>query len=361
VKAVRVLIVDDSALTRKLLTEILRSAPNVDVVGTAVDAFDARDQIKRLAPDLLTLDIEMPGMNGLTFLDNLMRLRPMPVLMLSSLTARGTDATLNALELGAVDFIPKPRLSGIEELEEFRDELIEKVHLAARAHLPSVRQNSALETAVSAGVCANVRDAERQIIAVGASTGGVEAIKELLQNLPPDTPGIVIAQHIPPLFSASLAKRLNRTTPWTVSEASNGQPVLPGHAIIAPGDRHLRVYRSDRDFHCRVGRDEPVSRHRPSVDVLFDSVADAAGRDAIGVILTGMGADGAAGMRRLHEAGGRTIAQDEASSVIWGMPGEAIRHGGVDTILPLKDIPAALKRLCLQYEQRLRLTPAPVE
>jgi len=347
-RRIRVLIVDDSALVRKLLSELLGSAPDMEVVGTAPDAYLARERIKTLNPDVLTLDVEMPRMDGITFLRNLMRLHPMPVVMVSSLTDAGAEVTLDALSIGAVDYLSKPKVDLAATLGDYREELLEKIRAAARAR---VRRYEAKPertfTATSGNLGADAvlrrtapikyRTTDR-LIAVGASTGGTEAIKEFLQGMPPDAPGVVIAQHIPKAFSTPFAERMNRSSQMTVCEAQDGQQILPGHAYIAPGDRHLLVIRSGTRWVCRLDDGSPVNRHKPSVDVLFRSVAQEAGHNAIGVLLTGMGKDGAQGMLEMRQAGSPTIAQDEATSVVWGMPGEAVQIGAAAEELPLPRI-----------------------
>jgi len=350
-RRIRVLIVDDSALVRKLLTEMLGSAHDIEVVGTAPDAYSAREKIKSLNPDVLTLDVEMPRMDGVTFLRNLMRLRPMPVVMVSSLTDAGAEITLDALSIGAVDYLSKPKVDLAATLADYRDELLEKVRCAAKARIrtyeprgdrgaanaavatPSLSADAVLQKAAPV----KFRTTDR-LIAVGASTGGTEAIKEFLMGMPPDSPGIVIAQHIPKAFSTPFAERMNRSCQLTVFEAQDGQQIMPGHAYIAPGDRHLLVVRSGARWVCRLDDGSPVNRHKPSVDVLFRSVAQEAGYNAIGVILTGMGKDGAQGMLEMRQAGSPTIAQDEATSVVWGMPGEAVAIGAAAEELPLQRI-----------------------
>ncbi|NVZ08876.1 chemotaxis response regulator protein-glutamate methylesterase [Allochromatium humboldtianum] len=339
---IRVLVVDDSALMRQLLTEILAAAPDIEVVGSAQDPYVARDRIKELNPDVLTLDVEMPRMDGLTFLRNLMRLRPMPVVMVSSLTERGAEVTLHALELGAVDFVRKPDGPIAAGMREYADELIEKIRTAATIKVRPLQVAPAM-TAESqpARAISSFRTTDR-VLAIGASTGGTEAIKEVLMRLPPDTPGVVIAQHIPAGFSAAFAERMNRQTGLVVKEAADGDRIMLGHAYIAPGDYHLQLARDGARYVCRLDRGEPVNRHRPSVDVLFRSVARAAGANAAAALLTGMGADGAQGLKELYDLGVHTIAQDEATSVVWGMPGEAVKRGGAVEVLPLPDIAAAL-------------------
>ncbi len=352
VEPIRVLVVDDSALMRKVLSEILGAAAGLEVVATAQDPYVARERIKALDPDVLTLDVEMPRMDGLTFLRNLMRLRPLPVVMVSSLTVHGAEATLQALELGAVDVVRKPDLECGQGLEEYAEELIEKVRTAAAVRVRRRVAHAAPESArsglrSSANLVLPRRGEPRPrgreaVIAIGASTGGTEAIKEILMRLPPDTPGLVIVQHIPPGFSAAFAARMNRQTGLVVKEAAEGDRLLPGHAYIAPGDRHLFLARDGARYVCRLSDGEPVNRHRPSVDALFRSLAQVSGTNACAAILTGMGVDGARGLKELHDLGVHTIAQDEATSVVWGMPGEAVRRGAAAAVLPLPEIGPAL-------------------
>jgi two-component system chemotaxis response regulator CheB len=356
-RKLKVLIVDDSALVRRILTELLSADPEVEVVGAASDAYMARDKIKALNPDVITLDVEMPKMDGVTFLRNLMRLRPMPVVMVSSLTEHGAEITLDALAVGAVDYLPKPKIDLAATLGDYAEELCTKIKAAARAR---VRRYSADAPAAnlsqvpprySADAILPKSSAHRQfrttdrIIAIGASTGGTEAIREVLVQLPADTPGIVITQHIPKAFSTPFAKRMNACCQMTVYEAEDGQQVLPGHVYIAPGDRHLLLVRDGARYVCKLDDGQPVNRHKPSVDVLFRSVAQQAGRNAIGVILTGMGKDGAEGMKEMREAGSPTIAQDEATSVVWGMPREAVAIGAAVLVLGLHEIPGRLRAL----------------
>jgi two-component system chemotaxis response regulator CheB len=339
-KRIKVLIVDDSALVRRLLTEMLSSDPGIVVLGAAHDAYDAREKIKALNPDVLTLDVEMPRMDGVTFLRNLMRLRPMPVIMVSSLTERGAEVTLDAMSIGAVDYLSKPKIDLAATLSDYKHELIGKVKAAASARL----RTPLVAAALSADVVLAKRSAQRQlrtterIIAIGASTGGTEAIKHVLINMPPDTPGIVITQHIPKLFSGAFARRMDGCCHLSVCEAEDGQQVLRGHAYIAPGDKHLMLVRDGARYVCRLDEGPAVNRHKPSVDVLFRSVAQQAGRNAIGVILTGMGKDGAVGLKEMRDSGSRTIAQDEATSIVWGMPGEAVAAGAAAEVLPLGSI-----------------------
>ena len=354
---IRVLIVDDSALVRRILSEVLSADPALEVVGTASDAYMARDRIKQLNPDVLTLDVEMPKMDGVTFLRNLMRLRPMPVVMVSSLTEHGAEVTLDALAVGAVDYLPKPKIDIAATLTDYADELRAKIRSAATARVrPYTGPASAAAgngVAPRLGVDAVLARApvRRQfrttdrIIAIGASTGGTEAIKEVLVQLPADTPGIVITQHIPKAFSTPFARRMDACCQMTVYEAQNGQVILPGHVYIAPGDQHLLVVRDGARYVCRLDDGPPVNRHKPSVDVLFRSVAQQAGRNAVGVILTGMGKDGAVGLKEMREAGSPTVAQDEATSVVWGMPGEAVAIGAAAETLPLGQVAARISAL----------------
>jgi two-component system chemotaxis response regulator CheB len=348
-KKIKVLIIDDSALIRQILTRILSAVPDIEVVGTAADPYIAREKIKRLSPHVLTLDVEMPRMDGLAFLRNLMRLHPLPVVMISALTTHGTDVTLQALEYGAVDFITKPRLDITETLDNYAEEIIGKIRTAAHAKinpLQIIRDNSLeITPKYSADVILQQSTFSNKpflttdkIIAIGASTGGTEAIRQVLTQLPIQMHGIVISQHIPPLFSRSFAERMQKLCKMEVCEAEDGSVILPGHVYISPGSHHLLVMRDGARYVCRLDDGAPVNRHRPSVDVMFRSVAQNVGANAIGVILTGMGDDGARGMREMHDAGAMTIAQDEHTSVVWGMPSEAIKRGGVDHVLPLYEI-----------------------
>ena len=352
---IRVLIVDDSALVRQILVEILRAARDIEVVGTANDPFMARERIKETNPDVLTLDVEMPRMDGLTFLQNLMRLRPMPVVMISSLTERGAETTFKALELGAVDFVSKPKVDVAGTLVEFSEEILAKIRTAAGARvvgrsnpMPGAVQpkHSADAILAPAGAAARrmLRTTDR-IIAIGSSTGGTEAIREVLMALPADCPAVVIAQHIPEAFSLPFTKRMDSMAAMSVVEPVDGQQIKTGHVYIAPGGKHLLVERDGARYLCRINDGPPVNRHRPSVDVLFRSVAQKVGPNAIGVILTGMGDDGARGLKEMHDAGAPTIAQDEATSVVWGMPGAAVKMGGVGEILPLGRVAEAIMRL----------------
>src|ERR1700728_2723025 len=353
-RRIKVLIIDDSALVRALLTRILGADPALQVIGTAPDAFVAREKIKALNPDVLTLDVEMPRMDGLQFLRNLMRLRPMPVVMCSSLTERGADVTLAALELGAIDFVTKPKVDGAHALEAYAAELISKVKVAAVARVRPLDPPPATQSGAAQKPRPELHfRTTDQIVAIGASTGGTEAIRQVLARLPPDAPGIVITQHIPRAFSAPFAARLNACSQLSVQEAQDGALILPGHAYIAPGDLHLAVERDRARYRCRLRDDAPVNRHRPSVDVLFRSVAEQVGPNAVGVILTGMGVDGARGLKEMRGRGAHTIAQDEKSSVVWGMPGASVALGAVDRILPIEQIAAGLVELGDSREERL--------
>jgi len=342
---IRVLIVDDSALVRALLTRILGADRDLEVVGTAPDAFIAREKIKQLQPHVLTLDVEMPRMDGLQFLRNLMRLRPMPVVMCSSMTERGAEVTLAALEIGAVDFVSKPKADVTHLLEIYAAELIAKVKNAATAR---VRPYSGPPvSAVGAGsaprpVPPDGTRAADQIVAIGASTGGTEAIRAVLSRLPPGAPGMVITQHIPRAFTSQFAARMDACSALSVQEAQDGALIQRGCAYIAAGDRHLLVERDGAYCRCRLHDGAPVNRHRPSIDLLFASMAEHIGARAVGVLLTGMGSDGARGLAQMRARGALTIVQDEASSVVWGMPGAAVALGAVERVLPIEQIAAVL-------------------
>lgn len=338
--AIKVLIVDDSALMRALLTEIIGGAADLEVVGSAPDAIAAREMIKSLNPDVLTLDVEMPKMDGLEFLERLMKLRPMPVVMISALTARGSEVTLKALELGAVDFVAKPRAESITLLQAYADEIQSKIRAAHGARLNRRSAATALLRAEVplAGVSSRVLN--DRLIAIGASTGGTEAIKEVLVRLPAQVPGIVMVQHMPETFTPSFAKRLDSLGALRVIEAQGGERIQPGHAYLAPGHSHLTVKKSGAGWVTELAQSEPVNRHRPAVDVLFNSVAKEVGRNAIGVILTGMGKDGAAGMLAMHQAGAWNIGQDQESCVVYGMPREAAQVGAVDEVVSLNNVAA---------------------
>ena len=340
---IKVLVVDDSALIRALLKEIIQADPELELVGQAPDAYVARDLIKQLNPDVLTLDVEMPRMDGLTFLEKLMRGRPMPVVMISSLTEQGSEATFRAMELGAVDFVAKPKLGIREGMQAYAEEICYKIKAASLARLipRPLQPVMPVEDTPRSGVPRPIIGTEK-LIAIGASTGGTEAIKDVLLGLPADSPGIVITQHMPPGFTRSFAERLNRMTRLNVVEAKGGERILPGHAFLAPGDKHLLVERSGANYVTRLSDAEPVRRHKPAVDPMFHSVAQCAGRNVIACLLTGMGKDGAQGMLEIRQAGGYTVAQNEATCVVYGMPREAVAIGGAEDILPLGEIAEAL-------------------
>jgi two-component system, chemotaxis family, protein-glutamate methylesterase/glutaminase len=337
---IRVLIVDDSRMIREVLTGILKEQPDIEVVGAAADAFEARDMIKNLAPDVITLDVEMPKMNGLEFLDKLMRAKPTPVVMISSATERGSEVTFRALELGAVDFVTKPKLNE-QTPDDYGQMIADKIRAAKSARLKQPRRSeevgavdATMPPMMKRPVPVGVKTTH-QLIAVGASTGGTEAIKEFLTGMTPDCPGIAIVQHMPENFTRMFAERLNGLARITVKEAEHNDPILPGHAYIAPGGKHLWVKREAGQMLAKLSTEPPMNLHRPSVDFLFMSVAKFVGEDAIGVIMTGMGRDGAKGMLEMKNAGAWTIAQDEATSVIFGMPREAIELGAVREVAPL--------------------------
>lgn len=361
-KRVRVLVIDDSALVRKLMSTMLACDPDIEVVGTAADPLIAREKIKQLNPDVLTLDVEMPHMDGLTFLENLMRLRPMPVVMVSSLTTEGADTTLRALELGAVDFFAKPSSDLANSFSDSAQVMCAKVKLAALTR-PRAR-STVRKLAVPPRLCADAvlpralaltRHGGGPIIAIGASTGGTEAIRVVLEAMPPDAPPILLTQHIPAAFSGPFAARMNKCSAMRVCEAADGQPIQSGHAYIAPGSQHLLMMWDGARYVCRLHDGPQVNRHKPSVDVLFRSIA-AHAADVIAVLLTGMGDDGARGLLELQQAGASTLVQDEESSVVWGMPGAAWKLGAASEMLPLDQIAARL--LTLARQPRARALPA---
>jgi two-component system chemotaxis response regulator CheB len=339
-KPVRVLIVDDSAVIRALLTELLSADPDIEVVGTAGDPFIARERIKALNPDVVTLDVEMPNMDGVTFLRKIMTLRPMPVVMISTLTQAGAETTLEALEIGAVDFVAKPTHDVAHALAGLASELQTKVKSAARARVGVRRVAQARQRPVRQACPAD------KIIAIGASTGGVEALKAVLMDIPAECPPILITQHMPPRFTYAFAERLNRECAMTVSEAQHNDPVEPNHVYIAPGSHHLELVRAAGCYRCSLSDSAPVSGHRPSVDVLFRSVARVAGANAVGAILTGMGKDGAEGLLEMRQAGAMTIGQNEATSLIYGMPRVAFERGGVVKQYALADVGHAILDAC---------------
>ncbi|HWU97339.1 MAG TPA: chemotaxis response regulator protein-glutamate methylesterase [Oxalicibacterium sp.] len=340
---IKVLIVDDSALIRSVMKEIINSQPDMEVVGVAPDPIIARDLIKQTNPDVLTLDVEMPKMDGLDFLEKLMRLRPMPVVMVSSLTERGSEITLRALELGAVDFVTKPKMSIQSGMLEYTEMIADKIRAASKARLkshPAVPHDA--QKPGGDGVLPAIRNpltSSEKLIIIGASTGGTEAIKEFLMQMPSDCPGILITQHMPPGFTKSFAQRLDNLCKISVKESEGNERVLPGHAYLAPGHSHLQLIRSGANYMTQLDQGEPVNRHRPSVDVLFNSAATYAGKNAVGVILTGMGKDGALGMLEMKNAGAYNFAQDEASCVVFGMPREAIAVGATHEVGALNALP----------------------
>jgi two-component system chemotaxis response regulator CheB len=344
----RVVVVDDSALVRSLLAEIINRQPDMECIGSAADPFAAREMIRNLNPDVITLDVEMPRMDGIDFLSKLMRLRPMPVVMVSTLTERGAEVTLRALELGAVDFVAKPKIGVADGLKQLAEEITDKVRIAAKAHIkrapaaPAAAAPGAPAPAARPAMAALGRLSTEKIIFIGASTGGTEATREVLMNLPPDSPAVVITQHMPPGFTRSYAARLDTLCKIRVKEAVDGERILPGHAYIAPGGLHLSVERSGANYVARVRDGEPVNRHKPSVEVLFESAARVVGQNAFGIMLTGMGADGAKAMKTMREAGSYNYAQNESTCVVFGMPREAIQHGAAHEVLPLQDIASHL-------------------
>jgi two-component system chemotaxis response regulator CheB len=339
-RKIRVLIVDDSAIVRKMLAEALASEPDLEVVGTAPDPYVARDKILSLRPDVLTLDVEMPRMDGLTFLKKLMRFHPLPVIIISSLAQSSSQTALEALQCGAVEVLAKP--GGPYSVGELKQDLPQKVRAAAQARVglakPQLARPPAVPLVLSGASTSTV-------IAIGASTGGTEAIREVLTAMPANMPGIVIVQHIPPVFSLAFANRLNDLCKLRVKEAADGDRVTSGLVLIAPGNFHMTLVKAGGEYRVSIQDGPRVCYQRPSVDVLFESVANVAKSDAIGAILTGMGSDGAQGLLRMKRAGARTIAQDEASCVVFGMPREAIRMGGVDRVLPLNRVAAELTAL----------------
>lgn len=354
---IRVIVVDDSALVRSLLSEIINRQGDMECIGTANDPLIAREMIREKNPDVITLDVEMPRMDGIDFLGRLMRLRPMPVVMISTLTERGAEVTMRALELGAVDFVAKPRVGLAGGLNDLAAQIVDKIRVAASAHVRRMPVRSASAIAhpggdapaappPSAASAPLGRLSTEKLICIGASTGGTEAIREVLVHMPADSPAIVITQHMPPGFTTSFAARLDSLCQITVKEAVNGERILPGHAYIAPGGRQFHLARSGANYVAVVDDGPPVNRHKPSVEVLFKSAAAVVGRNAYGIMLTGMGADGAAAMREMRDAGSYNYVQDEASCIVFGMPREAIAHGAADEVLPLTQIaPALIARL----------------
>ncbi|GGI54556.1 protein-glutamate methylesterase/protein-glutamine glutaminase [Oxalicibacterium solurbis] len=339
---IKVVVVDDSALIRGVMKEIINSQPDMEVVGVAPDPIIARELIKQTNPDVLTLDVEMPRMDGLDFLEKLMRLRPMPVVMVSSLTERGSEITLRALELGAVDFVTKPKMSIQSGMLEYTEMISDKIRAASKARIKSRTVTHDQQKPGGDGVLPAIRNpltSSEKLIIIGASTGGTEAIKDFLVQMPSDCPGILITQHMPPGFTKSFAQRLDNLCKISVKEAEGNERVLPGHAYLAPGHSHLQLIRSGANYMTQLDHGEPVNRHRPSVDVLFRSAAVHAGKNAVGVILTGMGKDGALGMLEMKNAGAYNFAQDEATCVVFGMPREAIAVGATHEVGALQALP----------------------
>jgi len=341
-RKIRVLVVDDSALIRGVMKEIINREKDMECVGAAPDPLVARELIKALNPDVLTLDVEMPKMDGLDFLERLMRLRPMPVLMISTLTERGSNITFRALELGAVDFVAKPKLDITRGMEEYAIEITDKIRAASLAQVHKVSIDPQINEKYTAdAILPSTKGryfSTEKLIVIGASTGGTEAIKEVLTKLPADAPGVLVTQHMPEHFTKSFADRLNSLCKISVKEAEHNERILPGHAYIAPGNWHLLIKRSGARYMAALNQGSLVNRHRPSVDVLFRSAANVAGANALGIILTGMGKDGVQGMLEMKQAGAYTIAQNEASCIVFGMPKEAIAAGGVSEVLALQDI-----------------------
>ena len=343
-KKIKVLVVDDSAYIRALLTEILNSDSRLTVVASAADPYEARELIKKHNPQVLTLDIEMPKMNGIAFLKNLMRLRPMPVVMISTLTQEGAPSTLEALELGAVDFLAKPGADGEGDLEYYANLIIEKVINASQANM-SARERSKDREEKSVQEFSDIKGKHLSpmfICGIGASTGGTEAIKSVVTRLPERSPPVVVTQHIPGAFSTSFARRVDACSRVNVYEASHNQTIEAGNVYIAPGDSHLRVSKHGGRYVCVLNKEAPVHRHRPSVSVLFDSILESAGNNAMGILLTGMGADGADALLRMKQASCFTVVQDEATSVVWGMPGAAVKLGAAEKIMPLTKIAGSI-------------------
>jgi len=331
---IKVLVVDDSPLIRRILTDILCEPDDMEVVGCAADPYQAREMIKQLQPDVLTLDVEMPKMDGISFLKNLMRLRPMPVVMISTLTQKGSPVTLEALEVGAVDFIAKPTVNLSEQFNQYAAVLQQKVRTAASARVRPCK--ASINKVIEPSLMANFNVSA--ILAIGASTGGTEAIKEVLIRMPKNCPPIVITQHIPPVFSSSFALRMDRTCTINVKEAEHGDKLAPGWAFIAPGDKHLSVVKRGSHLICHLDESAAINRHRPAVDVLFNSLVNIHPKNTVAALLTGMGSDGAKGLLALKHSGAYTIAQDELTSVVWGMPKAAIELGAANDVLPLEKV-----------------------
>ena len=344
---IRVLIVDDSAVVRQTLSDVLSSDPEIEIMGTAGDPFVAAERISEEVPDVITLDIEMPRMDGLTFLQKIMAQHPIPVVICSSLAEEGAQSALRALEYGAVDIITKPRMGSKQFLEESRTTICQVVKAAAAARVRPIQPRRVAEPKLTADAILSpathaMAETTEKVVAIGASTGGTEALKTVLETLPADCPGIVIVQHMPELFTRAFADRLDTLCNITVKEAASNDTVIRGRALIAPGNHHLLLKRSGARYYVEIKDGPLVCRHRPSVDVLFRSAARYAGQNAVGVILTGMGDDGARGMLEMKQAGATTIAQDEATCVVFGMPNEAIKRDAVDQVLPLEGVAGAI-------------------
>lgn len=349
--SIRVLVIDDSALIRSLLTEIINQAPELTLVGAAPDAYVAKDMVMQLKPDVITLDIEMPKVDGLTFLDRLMKAHPTPVIMISTLTEKGADATIRSMELGAVDFIPKPKIDVVKGIGEYQQEIVSKIKMAAGAKPRRLALSSGTKPK---SVPINYSGTET-IVGIGASTGGTEAIKEVLSQLSPAFPATVITQHMPQSFTKSFAARLDASCAMKVQEAKDGDRLLPGNAYLAPGDKHLEIKRSGADYRIELNDGPRVSGHKPAVDVMFDSLAKVVGANVVATILTGMGKDGAKGLLSLFKAGAITMVQDEATCVVYGMPRVAVEFGATKHIIPLDKMSQALSKAVEQKGAGTRL------
>ncbi len=351
-KPIKVLVVDDSAIVRKIFTQELSKHPDIEVIGTAPDPYVARDKIVRLKPDVITLDIEMPRMDGLSFLRKLMKYHPVPTIIVSSLTPKNSEMALEAMECGAVEVLAKP--GGAYSVGDMSVQLADKIRAAAHARVvPAVsREKTARDSEAIASYSRSLKRTTHKVVAMGASTGGTEALKAVLIQMPSNSPGIVIVQHMPPRFTTAFANRLDGLCQIEVREAKDGDSVLPGLALIAPGNYHMLLRRSGARYYVEVKSGPLVCHQRPSVDVLFHSVAQYVGANAVGVIMTGMGRDGARGMLEMRSAGAHTVAQDEASCVVFGMPKEAIKQGGVEVVVPLDEIPSTVCRILASEEMK---------
>ncbi|WP_141731072.1 protein-glutamate methylesterase/protein-glutamine glutaminase [Oligoflexus tunisiensis] len=338
-RKVRVLIVDDSAVIRNMLTALLSEDPGIEVVGTAIDPYAARRKLLELRPDVMTLDVEMPRMDGLTFLRKVMVHMPTPTIVFSSLTHKGSETAMRAYEVGAVAVLTKPVFSAAKDLKPFATAIALEIKMAASANLDAIKKNRTMLNAPRQAPSAMARTTH-QVFAIASSTGGTEALKTLLSQFSADIPGTVIVQHMPPGFTTAFAGRLNELMPFEVREAQDGDRVIPGRVLIAPGNFHMEMARSGAFYYVKLNQNPTENSVRPAADVLMRSVAETAGRNAIGVVLTGMGKDGAQGLKAMHDTGSYTLAQDEASSVVFGMPKSAIEAGAVDRVLPLKEIAA---------------------